>query len=174
LKRVVPEGTIFGGDIGCNMMGTLPPHNMYDYLFDMGAGLGISHGVKKSTNQKVVSIMGDGTFFHSGIAPLINVVYNKSNPVVVILDNRITAMTGHQTNPGMGKTSMGEDTVELSIEEIVKACGVKNVKTIDNPSGAESMKELESTVKEFLNKEEVSVIIYKRICALLARRQAKQ
>jgi len=173
LKRIAPAGTIFGGDIGCNMMGALPPHDMYDYLFAMGAGLGISHGVKKSTSQKVISIMGDGTFFHSGIAPLINAVYNKSNPVVVILDNRITAMTGHQTNPGMGKTSMGQDTTELKIEDIVKACGVKNVKTIDNPNAPESMKELESTVKDFLDKEEVSVIIYKRICALLARRQQK-
>jgi indolepyruvate ferredoxin oxidoreductase, alpha subunit len=169
LKRIAPEA-IFGGDIGCNMIASLPPHSMDDYMFCMGAGLGISHGVKKSTGQKVISMMGDGTFFHSGIPALVNTVYNKSNPLVVILDNRITAMTGHQPNPGMGKTSMGEDTVELKIEEIARACGVKNIKVLDPIN----VKELESTVKEFLAKDEVSVIICKRICALLARRQAKQ
>ena len=169
LKRIAPEGTVFGGDIGCNMIASLPPHSMSDYMFAMGAGLGISQGVKKSTKQKVISIMGDGTFFHSGIPALINTVYNKSNPLLVILDNRITAMTGHQPNPGMGKTVMGEDTQELQIEEIAKACGVKNIKVLD----LINMKELEDTVKEFLEKEEVSVIICKRICALLARRQKK-
>jgi len=170
LKRIAPEGTVFGGDIGCNMIASLPPHSMDDYMFAMGAGLGISHGVKKSTNQKVISIMGDGTFFHSGIAPLINAVYNKSNPLVVIVDNRITAMTGHQPNPGMGKTLMGELTEELQIEDIVKACKVKNVKVLDPIN----MQEFENTVKDFLAKDEVSVIICKRICALLERRQKKQ
>ena len=74
LKRVAPEGTIFGGDIGCNMIASLPPHSMDDYIFSMGASLGISHGVRKSTDQKVISIMGDGTFFHAGVPALINTV----------------------------------------------------------------------------------------------------
>ena len=167
IKRIAPAGTIFGGDIGCNMIGALPPHSMYDYMFCMGASIGISHGVKKSTNQKVISFMGDGTFFHSGISGLINAVYNKSNPLMIVLDNRITAMTGHQPNPGMGKTSMGEDTQELRIEEIAKACGVKNIKVLDPIN----IQELENTVKEFLDKEEISLIVCKRICALLAKRQ---
>jgi len=167
VKRIAPEGTIFGGDIGCNMMGALPPHSMYDYMFCMGSSIGISHGVKKSTNQKVISFMGDGTFFHSGIAGLINAVYNKSNPLMIVMDNRITAMTGHQTNPGMGKTIMGEDTQELQIADIAKACGVKNVKVLDPIN----IKELEDTVKEFLSKEEISLIVCKKVCALLARRQ---
>ena len=136
-------------------------------LFAMGASIGIAHGVKKSTNQKVISMMGDGTFFHSGIAGLINAVYNKSNPLMVVLDNRITAMTGHQPNPGMGKTLMGEDTEELKIEEIAKACGVKNIKVLDPIN----IKELEDTVKEFLDKDEISLIVCKRICALLEKRQ---
>lgn len=172
IKRIAPEGTIFGGDIGCNMIAGLPPHNMQDFLFSMGASLGISHGVKKSTKQKVISIMGDGTFFHAGMPALVNAVYNKSNPLVVILDNRITAMTGHQQNPGMGKTGMGEDTEELKIEEIAKACKVKHIKVLDPVN----VKEFESAIKEFLDKEEVSVIICRRICALLARRsqQAKE
>jgi len=169
IKRVAPEA-IIGGDIGCNMIGGLAPHSLHDWLFCMGSSIGISHGVKKSTNQKVISLMGDGTFFHSGIAGLINTVYNKSNPLMIVLDNRITAMTGHQPNPGMGKTSMGEDTEELKIEEIAKACGVKHIKVLDPIN----IKELEDTIKEFLEKKEVSLIVCKRICALLARRQKQQ
>ena len=171
IKRVAPEGTIFGGDIGCNMMGALPPHSMYDYMFCMGSSIGISHGVKKSSpKQKVISFMGDGTFFHSGIAGMINAVYNKSNPLMIIMDNRITAMTGHQSNPGMGKTSMSEDTYEIQIADVAKACGVKNIKVLDPIN----IKEFEETVKEFLENNEVSVIICKRICALLERKLKKQ
>ena len=168
LKKAAPEA-IFTGDIGCNMIAGLAPHNLQDTLFCMGASLGISHGIKKSTNQKVISIMGDGTFFHSGMASLVNSVYNGSNPLLVILDNRITAMTGHQPNPGMGKTLMGDTTEELRIEEIAKACGVKNIKVLDPIN----MQELEGTVKEYLAKDEPSLIVCKRVCALLAKRQAR-
>ena len=92
-----------------------------------------------------------------------------SNPLVIVLDNRITAMTGHQPNPGMGKNGMGETVEELKIEDIVRACGVKHIKVLDPIN----VKELEETVKDFLTKDEVSVIISKRICALLERRQPK-
>ena len=117
----------------------------------------------------MISLIGDATFFHAGIQGLINMVYNKSNSLVVILDNRITAMTGHQPNPGMGKNGMGETVEELKIEDIVRACGVKHIKVLDPIN----VKELEETVKDFLTKDEVSVIISKRICALLERRQPK-
>jgi len=166
VKRVAPDA-IFAGDIGCNMIAGLAPHNMQDTLFCMGASLGIAHGIKKSTTQKVISTMGDGTFFHSGITALVNAVYNKSSPLVIVLDNRITAMTGHQPNPGMGKTLMGENTEELRIEEIAKACGVKHIKVLDPIN----VQEFESTIKEFLAKDEISLIVCKRICALLAKRQ---
>ena len=169
IKRIAPEGTIFAGDIGCNMMGSLPPHSMYDFMFCMGSSIGISHGIKKSTNQKVISFMGDGTFFHSGIEGLINAVYNKSNPLMIVMDNRITAMTGHQTNPGMGKTIMGEDSQELQIADIAKACGVKHIKILDPIN----QKELEETVKEFLENKEISLIVCKRVCALLEKRHKK-
>jgi indolepyruvate ferredoxin oxidoreductase alpha subunit len=108
----------------------------------MGSSIGISHGISKSTGQKTIALMGDGTFFHSGVLGLINAVYNKSNPLLVVMDNRITAMTGHQQNPGMGRTLMGEQTEELKIEEIAKACGVKNVKVLDPVN----TKELEETI----------------------------
>ena len=166
IKKIAPVGTIFGGDIGCNMMAGLPPHNIQDYLFSMGASMGISHGVSRSTGKKVISIIGDGTFFHAGMPGLVNAVYNKSNPLIIVLDNRITAMTGHQQNPGMGKTLMGEDVEMVKIEEVAKACGVKHVKVLD----PRNIKEFEDAIKDFLQKDEVSVIVCRLMCALLERR----
>jgi len=166
VKQVAPKGTIFGGGIGCYMLAGFPPHNMQDYLFCMGSSIGIAHGIKKSSKQKLISFIGDSSFFHSGIPALINAVYNKSNPLIIVMDNRITAMTGHQPNPGMGKTGMGEDSEDIRIENIARACGVKHVKVVD----PKNVNELKKTIKEFLNKKEVSVIVSKRICALWARR----
>jgi len=166
VKEVAPKDTIFGGDIGCYMLAGFPPHNIQDYLLCMGSSIGIAHGIKKSSNQKLISFIGDSTFFHAGIPALINSVYNQSNPLIIIMDNRITAMTGHQPNPGMGITGMGEDVEEVDIEGIVKACGVKHVKVID----PKNIDEFKKTVKEFLNKKEVSVIVAKRICALWEKR----
>jgi indolepyruvate ferredoxin oxidoreductase alpha subunit len=170
VKKAAPEGTIFGGDIGCYMLAGMPEYDMQDYLFSMGSSIGIGHGIKKMTGQKIIAFMGDGTFFHAGIPALINTVFNKSNPLIIISDNRTTAMTGHQTNPGLGRTGMGEITPEIKIEDIVAACGVKNIKAIDPIN----MGELEGVIKEFLNKEEVSVIIARRICVLAAKKYAKE
>lgn len=174
VKKITPKSTIFGGDIGCYMLGGFPPYELQDYLSSMGSSIGIGHGIQKAIDgkNKVIAFIGDSTFFHAGIPALINAVFNKSNPLIIIMDNQTTAMTGHQTNPGLGKTGMGEDTQVIKIEDIVSACGVKNMKILD-PS---NINELEATIKEFLNKDEVSVIISRRICALLARRsqQAKE
>ncbi len=169
IKNAAPKDTIFGGDIGCYMIGGLPPHNIQDYLLCMGSSIGVAHGISKSSGQKIIALIGDSTFFHAGIPALINTVFNKSNPLIIVMDNRITAMTGHQPNPGMGQTGMGEVTDEIKIEEIAKACGVKNIKVIDPIN----IQELQGTIKEFLAKEEVSVIVVRRICALLAKRQKK-
>ena len=169
IKKIAPKETIFGGDIGCYMLAGFPPHNIQDYLLCMGSSIGIAHGIKKNTNQTLIALSGDSTFFHSGIPALINAVFNKSNPLIIIMDNRITAMTGHQPNPGMGKTGMGEDVEEIKIENIVKACGVKNVKVIDPIK----IKELEAAIKNFLNKKEVSVIIARRMCTYWAKKAKK-
>lgn len=166
IKKAAPKGTIFGGDIGCYMLAGFPPHNIQDYLLCMGSSIGIAHGIKKSSSQKLITLIGDSTFFHSGIPALINAVFNKSNPLIIVMDNRITAMTGHQTNPGVGETGMGEITEEIKVDEVARACGVKNVKVIDPIN----IKELQSTIKRFLNKKEVSVIVARRICALWAKR----
>jgi len=171
LKRMAPEGTIFGGDIGCYMLAGYSPHEIQDYLFCMGSSIGIGHGIKKAgqNKQKVIALIGDSTFFHAGIPALINSVYNKSNLLVVVLDNRITAMTGHQPNAGMQKTGMGDRAEDIKIEDIAKACGVKNVKVIDPISVSDT----EITIKDFLEKQETSVIITRRMCAYLARKLNK-
>lgn len=166
IKKVFPSNTIFTGDIGCSMIAGLSPHNLQDTLLCMGASVGIGHGIQKASSSKVVAFIGDSTFFHSGIPALINCVYNKSNILIVVMDNRITAMTGHQPNPGMGKTGMGEMVEEIKIEDIAKSCGVKNVKAIDQGNA----QEFESTLREFSSKEGVSLIIARRICALLEKK----
>ncbi len=154
-KAVNTKKVIFGGDIGCYMLFGLPPLNIQDYLSCMGSSVGIAHGIKKVTGQKLITFIGDSTFFHAGIPALINTVYNKSNPLIIILDNRTTAMTGHQPHPGAPAVPDG-----IKIEEIVRACGVKYLKVIDPIN----QKEFVNTVKEFLNKKEVSVIIARRPC----------
>ncbi len=150
-KAANPKKVIFGGDIGCYMLFGFAPLNIQDYLSCMGSSIGIAHGIKKTTKQKLITFIGDSTFFHSGIPALINTVFNKSNPLIIILENQTTAMTGHQPHPGIRG---------IKIEEIVKACGVKNLKIIDPIN----QKEFTKTVKEFLNKKEVSVIIARRPC----------
>ncbi|MCU0653321.1 MAG: thiamine pyrophosphate-dependent enzyme [Candidatus Pacebacteria bacterium] len=156
-KAVDEKEVIFGGDIGCYMIGALPPHEIYDYMFCMGSGIGIAHGIKKATNQKVIAFIGDGTFFHSGIEGLLNAVYNKSNPLLIILNNEITAMTGHQPHPD----AVGVEN-RIPIENMVLACGVtpENMKIIDQGNAEEFI----GAVKEFVEKPEVSVIIARRPC----------
>ncbi|MDP2909680.1 MAG: thiamine pyrophosphate-dependent enzyme [bacterium] len=171
IKRLAPEGTVFGGDIGCYMLAGFPPHEIQDYLLCMGSSIGIGHGIKKASgnNQKLISLIGDSTFFHAGIPGLINSVYNKSNLLILVLDNRITAMTGHQPNAGMQKTGMGERAEDIRIENIAKACGVKNVAVIDPIN----VSDMEMTIKDFMEKQETSVIVMRRMCAYLARKLNK-
>ncbi len=164
-KAAGPKKVIFGGEIGCYMLAGLPPHNVQDYLYCMGSSVGIAHGIKKATSnkQKLIAFVGDSSFYHAGIPPLINAVNNNSNPLIIIMDNQTTAMTGHQPHPGIEKTGMGEPSPKIKIEDIVRACGVKNLKIIDQIN----QKEFVRTVKEFLNKKTVSVIIARRPCVFI-------
>ncbi|TES92803.1 MAG: indolepyruvate ferredoxin oxidoreductase subunit alpha [Candidatus Cloacimonadota bacterium] len=159
------------GDIGCYTLGALPPLNAMDTCVDMGASLGNAFGMQKvlgkKSAQKIVAVIGDSTFFHSGITPLIDIVYNKGVTTVLILDNRITAMTGHQEHPGTGKTLMGEETVTIEIEAVVRACGVKNVFVVD----PYKLKELKKIIKREVARQEPSVIIARRPCMLLLLRK---
>ncbi len=160
-KAVDVKKVIFGGEIGCYMLFGNSPVNLQDYLSCMGSSVGIAHGIKKAGGQKIISFVGDSSFFHAGIPALINTVFNKSNPLIIILENQTTAMTGHQPHPGAPVEPNG-----IKIEEIVKACGVKNLKLIDPINQEEFVK----TVKEFLNKPEVSVIIAKRPCKFVVKK----
>jgi indolepyruvate ferredoxin oxidoreductase alpha subunit len=170
VKKAAGKDAIFGGDIGCYILGIYPPLYTQDFCISMGANFGIIHGIKKATNQKAICFIGDSTFFHAGMPGLVNMVFNKSNPLVIILDNRYTAMTGHQPHPGTGYTGMNEKTMEIKIEDVVKSFGVKNVKVVD----PFNLAEMERSVREFLEKEELSVIVARRECQLMAVRRMKK
>lgn len=156
--------SIHPSDIGCYTLGIAPPYNMANYLMSMGASVGTSCGFSKSTeNQPIISFIGDSTFFHAGIPPLINAIHNKTKFTLVILDNRITAMTGGQTNPGIPVDGMGLEAPAISIEKIVRAIGVEFVEEI-NPLNVNKMIEV---YKEALKYDGVSVIISKYPCNLI-------
>lgn len=160
-KAVDVNEVIFGGEIGCYMLFGNSPVNLQDYLSCMGSSVGIAHGIKKATGQKLITFVGDSSFFHAGIPALINAVNNRSNPLVIILDNQTTAMTGHQPHPGAPVVPNG-----IKIENIVQACGVKNLKVIDPVNQEEFVK----TIKEFLEKMDVSVIISRRPCKFVVKK----
>jgi len=163
-KAVDVKKVIFGGEIGCYMLFGNSPINLQDYLSCMGSSVGIAHGIKKAANQKIISFVGDSSFFHAGIPALVNTVFNKSNPLIIILNNETTAMTGHQPHPAASSESPG-----INIEAVVRACGVKYVKTIDQVNQEEFTK----TVKDFLDKDEVSVIVAKHPCLFVAKKNGK-
>ena len=157
------------GDIGCYTLGAVPPLGSMDAVVCMGASIGMSIGFDKAdpeAHKNSVAVIGDSTFIHSGITGLIDAVYNKAPVTVIILDNRTTGMTGHQNHPATGKTIKNEPTYELDLAEVCRAVGVPNVRTVDPGDLAE----LERAVKEELSKDEVSVIIAKKPCALLTKK----
>jgi indolepyruvate ferredoxin oxidoreductase, alpha subunit len=154
-KAVDTKEVIFGGEIGCYMLFGGEAIKLQDYLMCMGSSISIAHGIKKAAGQKIITFIGDSSFFHSGIPALVNTVFNKSNPLVIILNNETTAMTGHQPHP----VSVGTDS-GINIEDVVRACGVKYVKTLDPAN----QQEFTDTVKDFMEKDSVSVIISKHPC----------
>lgn len=164
-KLLKLQDVVYPTDIGCYTLGVSSPYNAADYLLSMGSSIGTSCGFSKATDQSIVSFIGDSTFFHAGIPPLINAVHNKDRFVLVILDNRTTAMTGGQPNPGLPVDGMGLESPEISIEEIVKATGVQFLRTI-NPL---NIKKSEQIFIEALEFEGVSVVISKHPCMLIKR-----
>ncbi len=155
------------GDIGCYTLGVLPPYSAMHSQGCMGASIGMNLGFEKAHGPemaaKSIAVIGDSTFIHSGITALIDLVYNKGTGTVLILDNRITAMTGHQDNPSTGKTLMGEDAYEIDLEQLVRAVGVKRVITVD----PKNIEEFEKVVREEIAVREPSVIISLRKCVLI-------
>jgi indolepyruvate ferredoxin oxidoreductase alpha subunit len=162
------KNLIVAGDIGCYTLGFAPPYNAMDFNNCMGASFSAGHGMQKildkipGNEKRVVAVLGDSTFFHSGMTSLLEVVYNNSRTVCVILDNAITGMTGHQNNPGNGLDARGEIAVKTSIEDVVRALGVKNVAVV-NPNDLAVMKK---TLDWGLALDEPSVIITRWPCVL--------
>lgn len=154
------------GDIGCYTLGALPPLGMVDTCVCMGASVSALHGRNKADAEnakKSVAVIGDSTFMHSGVTGLINIAYNQSNSTVIILDNSITGMTGHQENPTTGKTIKGDPTTAVSLELLAKAVGIDRVRVID----PYNLKECEDVLREEIAVDEPSVVISRRPCALL-------
>lgn len=155
------------GDIGCYTLGALAPLSQVDTCVCMGASVSSLHGFNKAnddkTAKKSVAVIGDSTFIHSGVTGLINIAYNKGISTVIILDNSITGMTGHQQNPTTGKTIKGDPTVAVNLEALAKAVGIENVRVID-PNDLENSKKV---IAEELEKDEPSLVISRRPCALL-------
>ncbi len=160
-------GVTVSGDIGCYTLGAVAPLSSVDTTICMGASISAAHGMAKARGEefskKLVSVIGDSTFIHSGITGLIDIVYNKGNNTVIILDNSITGMTGHQDNPTTGLTIRKEPTKQVDLVALCKAIGVDRVR-VEDPF---DVKGFEKAVKEELSVNEPSVIIAQRPCALL-------
>lgn len=155
------------GDIGCYTLGAVAPLGAIDAVVCMGASIGMSFGMAlargKEFAKNTVAVIGDSTFIHSGITGLIDVTYNKGINTVLILDNSITGMTGHQDNPTTGKTLKGEPTVSVDLEALGRAVGIKRISIVD----PFELEQLENILKEELATEEPSLVIVQRPCALL-------
>ena len=167
--KIRDEDVIYSNDIGCYTLAMQPPYNMADYCICMGSSIGIGSGMAKATKQKVISLIGDSTFFHAGIPPLINAVHNRANIMVVVLDNRITAMTGGQPNPSIPLDGWGEETPVISIEELAKATGAGYVAVI-NPGNIKKATEI---FKEALQYKGVSVVISRSPCIMLKSKEKR-
>jgi len=159
---------IVTGDIGCYSLGTFKPLERLDSILCMGAGISMAHGLDKAgEKKKVVGMVGDSTFFHSGITGLLDIVYNRGKSTIIVVDNRTTAMTGHQDHPGTGRTLMGQPTKAISIQDIGRACGIERVVTID-PYDIENTQKI---IDEELNADEPSLIVSYAPCPLRERKR---
>jgi indolepyruvate ferredoxin oxidoreductase alpha subunit len=156
MKRVV-----VAGDIGCYNLGALPPFNATDTMGAMGASVGVAHGFDVADiPDPFVAVIGDSTFFHSGVAPLLDIVHNNGKSTVVILDNYTTAMTGHQDHPGTDTMITGEPGRKVEIEDVVRACGVEDVHVVD----AFDLKGVRNALKAALDFDGPSVVLVKGPC----------
>ncbi len=155
------------GDIGCYTLGAVAPLNSMDTTICMGASISALHGFNKvrgaEAEKRSVAVIGDSTFMHSGMTGLVNIAYNATNSTVIILDNSITGMTGHQQNPTTGKNLKGDPAAAVNLEELCKAIGIKRVRVVD----PYKLEETEKAILEELEADAPSVIISRRPCALL-------
>jgi indolepyruvate ferredoxin oxidoreductase alpha subunit len=160
---------IVTGDIGCYTLGAYPPLYVLDTTACMGAGIGQALGMERAgVKSKVVAVIGDSTFLHSGITGLVDAVYNEGHITILILDNHTTAMTGHQEHPGTGISAQGKETTIVDIESLCRGIGVKDLKVIN----AFDVKALRDGLRDSLGKPEVSVIIVRGACAVQVKKRS--
>jgi indolepyruvate ferredoxin oxidoreductase alpha subunit len=158
------HGVVVNGDIGCYALAALAPLATIDTIGCMGASIGVAHGMNKAGFEgRAVATIGDSTFWHSGMPPLLNVIYNKSNTVTVIVDNQTTAMTGHQNHPSTGRTLKGEETARGDFEALARAMGYEEVRTVDPLD----LKELEEALTASLESNKPAVLIARSPCVFL-------
>ncbi len=154
------------GDIGCYTLGAFPPLNAMDTTICMGASIGVAAGMKKAGFKgRICAVLGDSTFFHSGITGILSAQYNGTPVTTVVLDNRITGMTGHQDNPGSGKTLAGDPAPVTEITEIARACGLKKVVTVS----ADDLAELERVLADAMDGDEGALIVAYAPCRIAAK-----
>jgi indolepyruvate ferredoxin oxidoreductase alpha subunit len=165
VKQVFGADAIFPTDIGCYTLGLLPPISMADFVICMGSSASSGCGFAQATNQKVVSFIGDSTFFHSGITGLVDAVHNNHKFTLVILDNGTTAMTGHQIHPGVNTEPMGIERTRISIENVVRGLGVQDVHII-KPF---KLKKAMESIRKAMEYDGLSVIISEELCPLFAK-----
>lgn len=161
---------VYPGDIGCYTLGVNPPLESLDVQVCMGGSFGLANGLAHVIGTPIVTHLGDSTFFHSGIPPMINAVYNKANITMIVLDNSATAMTGFQPHPGTGHTATDEETVQLRPEDIARACGVKFVEVID----PFDVKNAIAKIEEAIRFDGPSVIVSRKLCAIIDQREKRK
>jgi indolepyruvate ferredoxin oxidoreductase alpha subunit len=178
LKRAVNRARVkpvYSGDIGCYSLGINKPFEVQDVIVDMGASIGAGIGLSKALKDEVViSIIGDSTFFHSGITALADAVYNRAPLLVVVLDNFTTAMTGHQPHPGIGVDAAGREAPRVEIESVARGLGVEKVVTVDAFNVLESQRGTEEALKYVLEERKPAVVIAKGACSLVALAHARR
>jgi indolepyruvate ferredoxin oxidoreductase alpha subunit len=157
---------VLTGDIGCYSLGVYAPLNAYDCSFCMGAGFGIANGVARGVSVPVIGHLGDSTFFHSGIAPMINAVFNKTKITMVVLDNSATSMTGFQPHPGAPGTPEGG----ILIEDVARACGVKFVEVVD----CFDLEKTTEVIEKAIRFEGPALVVSRGLCSILAIRERRQ
>jgi len=170
-KKDIRKGAVVCGDIGCYGLGLFPPYNMYNTHVCMGASIGVAGGMSKvGLGKPVFAYLGDGTFFHTGMPALQNAVFNNSKMVVILQDNLTTAMTGHQENPSVGRTLMGDAATQVKVENVALAMGVPYVKVVD----PYNIEEVVSVITEAMEIDGPAVVVGRRMCAELAKREVRR
>lgn len=170
VRQVFGDDAYYSNDIGCYTLGVLPPLRAADFLVCMGSSISTGSGFARVSGKPVVAFIGDSTFFHSGMTGLANALFNRHDLLVVILDNGTTAMTGHQPNPGMAQEVLGEASLHLDIEAVVRGLGVTQFARVK----AFNLKGVMAALEDLKDKKGVRVLLAEEPCALYARRQFKK